>query len=142
MIRSATFLLFSFALACGGSSNGVDVDASDSPTATSHAGEACLPENVPPGGFSATEVYLETSFPLCTTRVCMVYQLEGDPRTVGCDAGTCVTEQELHDHVYCTCRCSAPSPAELCTCPSGFVCVDDLVTIGGTGVLGGYCVRN
>ena len=45
----------------------------------SGVGDPCAPEVVPEGGFNMAEAYLETSSVQCRTRVCMVYQLEGDP---------------------------------------------------------------
>ncbi len=43
-------------------------------------GDPCTPENIPSDGFNGSEAYLETSSVQCRTRVCMVYQLQGDPR--------------------------------------------------------------
>ena len=42
-------------------------------------GDACVPEQVPAGGFLASETYLETSSVQCATRVCLVRELDGDP---------------------------------------------------------------
>lgn len=106
-------------------------------------GDPCTPESVPEGGFVPTEAYLETSSVQCQTRVCMVYKLEGDPRP-GCTAPTrCPSDQDIQDRVYCTCRCRAPgdSNAKLCDCPDGYQC-EDILTLGGPGVQGGYCVKS
>jgi hypothetical protein len=117
-------------------------------------GDPCIPESIPADGFDSREVYLETSSVQCRTRVCMVYRLEGDPRQViaedpemsTCPAGSteCVTEQAVDQQVFCSCRCSVSEGEQantpLCNCGDGFTCVDDVVTTGGVGVRGGYCV--
>ncbi|HJL19192.1 MAG TPA: hypothetical protein RMH99_26240 [Sandaracinaceae bacterium LLY-WYZ-13_1] len=99
-------------------------------------GDPCVPESIPSGGFDPREVYLETSSVQCRTRVCMVYQVNGDPREID----PVVAEQQ----VFCSCRCSVPEGGQantpLCDCGDGFTCIDDVVTTGGTGVVGGYCV--
>ncbi len=96
-------------------------------------GDPCVPESIPAGGFDHQEVYLETSSVQCRTRTCMVYKLDGDGTAPGAD-----------DQIFCSCRCSVLSGASantpLCSCGEGFTCVDELVTIGGEGVQGGYCV--
>lgn len=104
-------------------------------------GDPCTPESIPPGGYDDREIYIETSSVQCRTRVCMVYQLEGQPET-NCrglpeDPPECT-------QVFCSCRCSTSGGGQantpLCACGDGFTCVDDVVTTGGEGVRGGYCV--
>lgn len=115
----------------------------------SAVGDPCVPEDVPAGGFLASETYLEKSSVQCTTRVCLVRELQGDPRNLqedGCPRGddaTCVSAIEVEEKVYCSCRCGAPagSGVPTCDCPSGFFCEEVLET-GGDGIRGGYCVRN
>ncbi|MBN8614267.1 MAG: hypothetical protein J0L92_26950 [Deltaproteobacteria bacterium] len=75
----------------------------------------------------------------------------------GMQADTCVIDGDLNSietggdaapndraaRVFCSCRCSAgggDSNLPLCTCNEGFHCVD-LLTQGGAGVRGGYCIR-
>lgn len=122
-------------------------------------GDPCIPENIPQedrdgdgfaDGFDSAEVYIETSSVQCRTRTCMVYALDGNPEKVtgseSCPSGdpTCVTPVALEAQVFCSCRCSlgpgASANTPLCNCGDGFTCVDDLVTTGGDGVVGGYCV--
>ena len=120
-------------------------------------GDPCIPESVPPDGFKTGEAYLETSSVQCRTRTCIVYQFGAtaalDPtntqeeclRNNG-DPGTCAvlpTEETVEERVYCTCRCSSlgNSNTPTCECPGGFECVDNLLTLGGEGIQGGYCVR-
>ena len=117
-------------------------------------GDACVPEQVPAGGFLATETYLETSSVQCATRVCLVRGLMGDPNNLQEDdcpldpedaaAGesTCVLESEVEESVYCSCRCAAPAGSSVptCGCPGGFKCEEVLET-GGDGLRGSYCVR-
>lgn len=114
----------------------------------SPVGDPCVPEAIPDNGFSSGEVYLETSSVQCRTRTCMVFRLQGHPeRIVGtpsCAAGdlTCVTQADLQRHVYCSCRCRADegdTTTPLCPCPSGHAC-EEVVTTGGAGVRGSYCV--
>ena len=53
-------------------------------------GDSCVPEQVPAGGFLASETYLETSSVQCATRVCLVRELDGDPNNLqedGCPLG-------------------------------------------------------
>ncbi|MDD9946988.1 MAG: hypothetical protein OXU20_38450 [Myxococcales bacterium] len=115
-------------------------------------GAPCLPEQVPENGFDDREAYVESSSVQCETRVCLVYQLGGDPgsecvekicppddRT--CVEKRCATEQDVFDRIYCSCRCDAPSDdfAE-CDCPDGFSC-QPVLRRGGPGVQGSYCVR-
>ena len=113
-------------------------------------GDECVPEQVPVGGFLRSETYLETSSVQCATRVCLVQGLNGDPRNLQeaapepCPRGeaTCVSEAEVDQSVYCSCRCAAPAGSDLptCDCPSGFTCEEVLET-GGDGLRGSYCVR-
>jgi len=112
-------------------------------------GDPCDPESIPPGGFVASEAYLETSSVQCRTRVCIVYQLPGFPnRENECDpavvGGPCATQAETEERVYCTCRCNAPSgDATTCECPDGFSCVDVLDSeFAGEGIRGSYCVKS
>lgn len=115
----------------------------------SGVGDPCVPEVVPSGGFNAAEAYLETSSVQCRTRVCMVYQLAGDPRMTReeCDLGPAAcaafpTAQDVDERVYCTCRCDAPAgtSAPLCECGEGFRCTE-VLDLGGDGIRGSYCVR-
>ena len=113
-------------------------------------GDPCVPESVPANGFDNREVYLETGSVQCRTRVCMVYRLQGDPRQVrdtdSCSDGsdTCVSQEALDQQVFCSCRCDVPAGDQantpLCDCGDGFDCVEDVVTTGGVGVRGAYCV--
>ncbi|MCA9529770.1 MAG: hypothetical protein KC543_06520 [Myxococcales bacterium] len=116
--------------------------------ASSGVGDPCNPENVPAGGFSPLEAYLEQGSVQCRTRTCVAYKLDGDPNQV-IEDGTCrnpdecVSKQELEDRVYCTCRCRAleGSSAPTCACPSGYSCTD-ILEVGGTGLRGGYCIKD
>jgi hypothetical protein len=120
---------------------------------SSPIGDPCVPESIPETGFDPREIYLETSSVQCRTRVCMVYQLDGNPNEIcrgdGTDGPNCVQAEDLEDQVFCTCRCSIPAGVQantpLCSCADGFTCVDDIVTAGTgaegrQGVAGGYCV--
>ena len=110
-------------------------------------GDPCVPESIPMGGFDPREIYLETSSVQCRTRVCMVYQLDGDPENV-CDStggpAGCLDRTVVNNQVYCSCRCSISAGGQantpLCDCGDGFTCIDNVVTTGGAGVQGGYCV--
>ena len=113
-------------------------------------GDACVPEQVPAGGFLDSETYLETSSVQCATRVCLVRGLSGDPNKVfgeseECEEPadpTCVLASEIVESVYCSCRSDAPveSGVPTCACPSGFQCEEVLET-GGDGLRGSFCVR-
>ena len=115
-------------------------------------GEACTVELVPPGGFVASESYLETSSVSCATRVCLVYEFGGDPSETreACESdgssgcSELPTADEVHRSVYCTCRCAVPddSTATPCSCPTGFTCGENLLSLGGSGIRGGYCIRD
>jgi hypothetical protein len=134
----------------------------------SGVGDPCVPEAIPECGFTSRESYVETSSVQCRTRVCLVYRLQGHPdRLLGgpdacmrpsCgSADTCVIDGDLEAletgsvpanndraaRVFCSCRCSAAggdANLPLCNCNEGFHCVD-LLTQGGAGVRGGYCIR-
>lgn len=139
-MRSGVFggLALLVSMGCGASHDAGDGGADGG--AAPAVGRECLPASVPSGGYDAREVYLEPSSAQCDTRACIVYQLDGDPRMVDC-AG-CLTSEEVRARVFCTCRCSTDTGADVCACPSGFSCVDDLITTGGEGTRGGYCVRD
>lgn len=106
-------------------------------------GDPCVPENVPPGGFLMGEAYLETSSVQCRTRVCIVNDLQGDPTRL-CEndpTAGCVTQDQVDNSVYCTCRCDGPAgSADFCTCPDGFACTQ-VLSSGGVGIVGSYCVK-
>lgn len=116
--------------------------------APSPIGDPCVPESIPGGGYDPREVYIETSSVQCRTRACMVYRLKGNPEepcdAPGADVETCANAEEIDDQIFCTCRCSVAeggqSNTPLCNCGQGFTCVDDVVTAGGEGVRGGYCI--
>ena len=115
---------------------------------SSAVGDPCSPEQVPVGGFLASETYLETSSVQCATRVCLVRGLMGDPNNLQedeCPRGeaTCVPQSEVERNVYCSCRCGTPEGVggEACGCPGGFICEEVLET-GGPGIVGSYCVRD
>jgi hypothetical protein len=120
-------------------------------------GDPCTPEQIPAGGFVASEAYLETSSVQCRTRVCMVYRLAGIPQfqlpdgsfscdVAGPDGASCATQEDTEARVYCTCRCDAPqgASATLCDCPEDtHSCVEVIDNEkAGLGVRGSYCVRN
>lgn len=126
-------------------------------------GDPCTPEAIPADpdgpmgertdGFEASEIYVETSSVQCRTRTCMVFRLEGNPERVAgedsCPPGASgcvnpdlpVTSVISAERVFCSCRCSASGDVNtpLCECTDGFHCVD-VLTAGGVGVAGGYCV--
>lgn len=116
--------------------------------APSSIGDPCVPESIPEGGYAASEIYIETGSVQCRTRTCMVYEMEGNPETPcrgdDSDPEDCVSPQAIEQQIFCSCRCSAAEGAAtntpLCGCGEGYTCVDDLVTEGGDGVIGGYCV--
>ena len=119
-------------------------------------GDPCVPEAIPGDGFVDREIYVETSSVQCRTRTCMVFRLQGNPTQV-IEDGTCpdgslncvsrdldVTVNNSLDRVFCSCRCSAAggdANTPLCECSDGFHCVD-VISAGGAGVQGGYCVPN
>ncbi|HMI92180.1 MAG TPA: hypothetical protein VK509_12480, partial [Polyangiales bacterium] len=109
----------------------------------SGVGDPCLTHVVPEAGFDPRAAYIETNTPDCGGGLCIVHNLEGDPRK-GCipDAQRrCATTDEVELSVYCTCRCDAPAGYAQCACPDGFSCVTEL-SLGGPDVSGGYCVRD
>ncbi len=124
-------------------------------------GDPCLPEQIPATGFSLNESYVESSSVQCATRVCLVYHLNGDPHEgcvpVSCAKGdkTCVEkvcpqatcpgmpgDNCVESRVYCSCRCGGGGPGfAACQCPTGFSC-QEVLTQGGPGVRGSYCLRD
>ena len=112
---------------------------------TPAVGAPCLPEQIPDTGFDPREAYIESSSVQCETRVCMVYQLAGDPTCAPVESTMdhkCAASTDVEDSVYCTCRCDSGNTgfAE-CECPDGFSCIE-VLSKGGPGVRGGYCVKN
>ncbi len=126
-------------------------------------GDPCIPETIPckvddngnkQCGFNNTESFIEASSVQCRSRLCIVHKLDNgtdgntpaDPSkncgpNVTVEQG-CVKPEELDKSVYCTCRCRGPGKKEdFCDCPSGFTC-EDVLSLGGDGIRGGYCVRN
>lgn len=135
-MRSLTVALMMMCAACG-------LDSDDAALQQA-VGELCMPEQVPEGGFSDNEAYVETSSVQCETQVCMAFKLQGDPRQI-CEetpGPECATRADVDAHVYCTCRCDgAANPASNCTCPNDFTCTP-VLELGGPGVEGSYCVRD
>jgi hypothetical protein len=108
----------------------------------SEVGLACLPQLIPPGGFDSREASVEAPSGSCSTGVCLVYALEGDPSSGCAPPSTCPTAEELAHSVYCSCRCDADGgPGPECACPDGFSC-REVLSSGPETVRGGYCVRN
>lgn len=113
-------------------------------------GDPCIPENVEPGGFDEREVYVEPSSVQCRTRLCLVYHLSGDPSNACAEgelSGTdgCLTNEEIYDRVYCSCRCGLPPGVEgtTCDCPDGFQCEELFgAAENSPGIAGSYCVRS
>ena len=127
------------AVDAGGTDAGTATDGAATDAALTPTGEACVVSSVPMGGFDTREIYLEVS-PSCGG-TCMVYQLDGDP-SPGCAGADCADPMEIADRVFCTCRCGGPDPSlDYCACPSTMTCVPDVVTTGGAGIVGDYCVR-
>lgn len=117
-------------------------------------------------GYGPTESYVESSSAQCRTRVCVVNQLMGGPLNVGLDprdmcgrdegktyppieqgmfpydSKGCVTQAQLDESVFCSCRCrdGDGKKVEGCECTDGFQC-DEILTLGGDGIRGSYCVR-
>lgn len=95
-------------------------------------GDPCIPEQIPEGGFVDNEAYIEAGSVQCETRVCMVYQLDGDPRDMDPEA--------YADKVFCSCRCNAGnSDFATCDCPGDYECCE-VLSIGDEGFRGSYCV--
>jgi hypothetical protein len=125
-------------------------------------GDPCIPETIPcvtdangvkKCGFNLRESYIESSSVQCRGRLCIVHRLDNgtndmlpaDP-TNACDANGqpagCVSDAQLSASIFCTCRCGGPSTSlEFCDCPDGFRC-DEVLTLGGDGIRGNYCVRD
>lgn len=114
-------------------------------------GEPCIPVGTPAGGFHRTEVYVESYTPVCgeprlegvPTRppigTCVVYHLEGDPRSE-CAPGTCADPADAERRAFCTCRCDGDaSTGPFCECGSGYRC-ERLLELGGRFTSGSYCV--
>jgi len=129
-------------------------------------GDPCTPEAISRDGFAPSEVYVETSSVQCSTRVCMVFHLRGNPECQAEDArctesaspsnacfsaggdrlclgvdlpGEIQITENSPDRVFCTCRCSAEqgnASLPLCQCTDGFRCVP------ASDPGGGYCVPN
>ncbi len=140
-VRQRTLRTCSFAMAAGMLLLGMGCEARG-------IGDPCIPEAIPTGGFVEQEIYVETSSVQCRTRTCLVFRLDGDPSegcTTNCaDPNVPVTSVNSADRVFCSCRCSAAGGdvnTPLCECTEGFHCVD-VLTSGGVGVRGGYCVPN
>ncbi len=131
-------------------------------TRNSPVGEPCVPvAELSPGypGASAEEIDLDTEHGGCESAMCMSYGFQG---RVGCPEGNskqpCLTpdgvavdtdvEPQLESRpaelaVVCTCRCSGPGDEPLCECPTGTVCVDDVIADLGPNsqnLAGGYCL--
>ncbi len=126
-------------------------------------GEPCIPESIPCEGtgcgFKDSESYVESSSVQCRTRVCIVHKLKGgadlaDPRDIlgvdekvkgrAADGPAAVSNEQLDQSVYCTCRCrnADGKKVEDCNCSDfpGFEC-QEILTLGGDGIKGSYCVR-
>jgi hypothetical protein len=110
-------------------------------------GAGCVPQLVPEHGFDPRQRVLEIGSRACTTGVCLVNQLDGDPRP-GCVVDDeppqfrkCPTDSEIEHSVYCSCRCDAPEGEPECECPSGFMC-EPMFQDAPAGIRGGYCIRN
>jgi hypothetical protein len=84
--------------------------------------DASLPPAVCPGvaaDFRRTEIYVESPSPACAEprSACMVYRLEGNPRSDCTER--CASPEEARRRAFCTCRCDGPTP---CACAAGEVC--------------------
>ena len=112
-------------------------------------GPPCIPTFVPEGGFSSAEVSVETYTPVCgepplegiptgpPVGVCVVYELDGDPRPE-C-TGRCASSTEVARRTFCSCRCDGdPGTGPFCACPSGARC-ERLIEHGGWSG-GSFCV--
>ncbi len=123
-------------------------------------GDPCIPESIPctrgdstDCGFGTRESYVESNSVQCRSRVCIVHRLKGgalaDPREICStppdttkDDPNCVTNAELDQSVYCTCRCKdgKGKKVEGCECEGAFKCVE-ILSRGGEGIRGSYCVK-
>lgn len=121
-------------------------------------GDPCTPEAIPVKvsngmtltGFEASENYIESSSVQCRSRLCIVNRLDNgtnaqipaNPNNVcgATPAPGCVTSEELEKSIFCTCKCGGPKTAEQCDCPEPFQC-KEILTLGGDGIKGSYCVR-
>lgn len=130
-------------------------------------GDPCIPEDeyqAEFGGYSETEVNIESRSFQCETRVCLVNHFRG---RVSCPYGQAAGEKKCvppdgvgevnvpvaaqlvkrppSSAVYCSCRCDgARKDAPYCECPSGFQCrplIDD-IGLGNSQLAGSYCVRS
>jgi len=149
-MQRSSLIRFAFALACLGAIGCTDEGV----------GDPCIPEAIPCTadgkvcGYKNNEAYLEASSVQCKSRLCLVYKLDNgtqmavdsDPR-VTCDPKNpvegCVSDKNLNDSVYCTCRCGtggSKTKQELCDCPDGFQC-RQVLTTGDPGIVGEYCVK-
>jgi hypothetical protein len=133
-------------------------------------GDPCIPEDeyrTNFGGFTETQVNVESRSFQCETRVCLVanfrgrvscpYGNEGEPcaipgtegkraeDVVVPDVEPQLLERRPEQAVYCSCRCKGEDPnATYCECPSGFTCeklVDDLGK-GNKQLAGSYCIKS
>ncbi len=130
----------------------------------SAVGDPCTPEANT--AFDPSEAFLELSSVQCATRVCLVKGLDGNPHRIygesmdcpavpsanpDCDGMNnnddaecgCVTQEQIDQSVYCSCRCAAPAGSGIptCGCPGGFHC-EEILQSGGPGIIGDYCVKN
>jgi hypothetical protein len=110
--------------------------------AAARVGDPCIPENVPPSGFSDSEAYVEPASSQCGGSACLVFRLLGDPRA-GCVAtpdAPCAAPEEAAARVYCTCLCNGDD-SPTCACPDGFACVATVDAADG-GLPSSHCVMN
>lgn len=84
---------------------------------------------------------METDSAECR-EACVVYQLEGDPRS-DC-MSDCSDPAEAARRLFCTCRCDGPAGEEpFCECPAGFRCESVLDSeLADPSVRGSYCIRD
>ena len=138
-----TTVFRSIAAFLGQGAAAVTLAAAVSACAPSGVGDPCTPENIPSDGFDRREAYVETGSVQCRTRVCLVYQYDGDPTR--CEREDCTQDevQEIEDGVFCSCRCKAPAGQPTCECPEGFICTEDYIVNSSSvpGTQGSYCVR-
>lgn len=136
----------------GASGSDADAGASELPAQCSTlpvgdgrgVGNACVPRIIDANGFDPRQSTIELGAPECSTGICLINQLDGDPSAecVETEERKCPHDQEIERAVYCTCRCNAPAgEPEGCECPSGFSCVD-MFSEAPAGIRGGYCVDN